>query len=215
MQTLHYMLNNVSYLAALTMTHLWLVAVAVALATLVGVPVGVVIARYRWLAAPLLGLATLLMTVPAIVLFGLLLPLYSLIGEGVGRLPALTAIFLYALLPIIRNTHSALTGQSEQLREAARGMGMTLWQRLRWLEIPQATPLIFAAIRGALVMNIGVMAIASVIGAGGLGVLVLNGINSSDLRQLMTAITLMCLLAIMLDALLALVQRLLTPEGLR
>lgn len=215
MATLSYMLNNIGYLTSLTLTHLWLVVMAVGMATLAGIPLGIITVRYRRLTAPLMGFATLLLTIPSIALFGLMLPLYSLIGAGIGAMPAITAVFLYSLLPIMRNTHTALLNLPAQLREAGYGMGMNFWQRLCWLEIPLAIPVIFAGIRSALVMNIGVMAIASVIGAGGLGILILNGINTSDIRQLITATLLLCLLALLLDALLSLLQRLITAKGIR
>lgn len=174
MDTIHYMIDNWSYLATLTWQHLWLVLLAVGLAIVIGVPLGVIIVRHKWLATPVLGLTTLLLTVPSIALFGLMIPLFSLIGQGIGALPAITAVFLYSLLPIVRNTFIALDSLPPGLREAGRGIGMTFWQRLRWVEIPMALPVIFGGVRTAVVMNIGVMAIAAVIGAGGLGLLLLN-----------------------------------------
>ena len=215
MDTLHYMIDNWAYLATLTWQHLWLVLLAVGLAIIIGVPLGVIIVRHRWLATPVLGLTTLLLTVPSIALFGLMIPLFSLIGQGIGALPAITAVFLYSLLPIVRNTYIALDSLPPGLREAGRGIGMTFWQRLRWVEIPMALPVIFGGVRTAVVMNIGVMAIAAVIGAGGLGLLLLNGIGGSDIRLLIAGALMICLLAIVLDALLHRLQILLTPKGIR
>ncbi|EJF4970428.1 ABC transporter permease [Salmonella enterica] len=186
MDTIHYMLDNAGYLASLTFQHLWLVALAVGLAIIIGVPLGVLIVRHKWLATPVLGAATLLLTIPSIALFGLMIPLFSLIGHGIGG-----------------------------LREAGRGIGMTFWQRLRWVEIPMALPVIFGGIRTAVVMNIGVMAIAAVIGAGGLGLLLLNGISGSDIRMLIAGALMICLLAIVLDWLLHRLQVVLTPKGIR
>lgn len=213
MDTIHYMLDNAGYLASLTFQHLWLVALAVGLAIIIGVPLGVLIVRHKWLATPVLGAATLLLTIPSIALFGLMIPLFSLIGHGIGVLPAVTAVFLYSLLPIVRNTHTALDSLPPGLREAGRGIGMTFWQRLRWVEIPMALPVIFGGIRTAVVMNIGVMAIAAVIGAGGLGLLLLNGISGSDIRMLIAGALMICLLAIVLDWLLHRLQVVLTPKG--
>ncbi|EBG3692200.1 osmoprotectant ABC transporter permease OsmW [Salmonella enterica] len=211
MDTIHYMLDNAGYLASLTFQHLWLVALAVGLAIIIGVPLGVLIVRHKWLATPVLGAATLLLTIPSIALFGLMIPLFSLIGHGIGVLPAVTAVFLYSLLP----THTALDSLPPGLREAGRGIGMTFWQRLRWVEIPMALPVIFGGIRTAVVMNIGVMAIAAVIGAGGLGLLLLNGISGSDIRMLIAGALMICLLAIALDWLLHRLQVVLTPKGIR
>lgn len=107
MDTIHYMLDNAGYLASLTFQHLWLVALAVGLAIIIGVPLGVLIVRHKWLATPVLGAATLLLTIPSIALFGLMIPLFSLIGHGIGVLPAVTAVFLYSycrlsVIPILR-----------------------------------------------------------------------------------------------------------------
>ena len=110
-------------------------ALAVGLAILIGVPLGILIVRHKWLATPVLGIATIVLTIPSIALLADD-PLFSLIGQGIGALPAITAVFLYSLLPIVRNTHTALDSLPPGLREAGRGIGMTFWQRLRWVEIP-------------------------------------------------------------------------------
>ncbi|MHA6311368.1 choline ABC transporter permease [Pantoea conspicua] len=215
MDTLHYIMDNWSSLLTLSWQHTWLVLVAVGLAIVIGVPLGILIVRVRWLATPILGIATVVLTIPTIALFGLMIPLFSLIGQGIGALPAITAVFLYSLLPIVRNTHTALENLPGGLREAGRGIGMTFWQRLRWVEIPMALPVIFGGIRTAVVMNVGVMAIAAVIGAGGLGQLLLDGISGSDIRMLIAGALMICLLAIVLDWLLHRLQQALTPKGIR
>jgi len=213
--TLHYIMDNWSTLLTLSWQHSWLVLVAVGLAIVIGVPLGILIVRVRWLATPVLGIATVVLTIPTIALFGLMIPVFSLIGQGIGALPAITAVFLYSLLPIVRNTHTALENLPDGLREAGRGIGMTFWQRLRWVEIPMALPVIFGGIRTAVVMNVGVMAIAAVIGAGGLGQLLLDGISGSDIRMLIAGALMICLLAIFLDWLLHRLQQALTPKGIR
>lgn len=215
MDTLHYIMDNWSTLLTLSWQHSWLVLVAVGLAIVIGVPLGILIVRVRWLATPILGIATVVLTIPTIALFGLMIPLFSLICQGIGALPAITAVFLYSLLPIVRNTHTALENLPDGLREAGRGIGMTFWQRLRWVEIPMALPVIFGGIRTAVVMNVGVMAIAAVIGAGGLGQLLLDGISGSDIRMLIAGALMICLLAIFLDWLLHRLQQALTPKGIR
>jgi len=213
--TLHYIMNNWHTLMTLTWQHTWLVLVAVGFAIIVGVPLGILIVRFKWLTTPVLGIATIVLTIPTIALFGLMIPLFSMIGQGIGALPAITAVFLYSLLPIVRNTHTALKNLSPGLREAGRGIGMTFWQRLRWVEIPMALPVIFGGIRTAVVMNVGVMAIAAVIGAGGLGLQLLDGISGSDVRMLIAGALMICLLAIVLDWLLHRLQSALTPKGIR
>ncbi|MEL7695050.1 MULTISPECIES: osmoprotectant ABC transporter permease OsmW [Pantoea] len=215
MDTLHYIMDNWNSLLTLSWQHTWLVLVAVGLAIVIGVPLGILIVRVRWLATPILGIATVVLTIPTIALFGLMIPLFSIIGQGIGALPAITAVFLYSLLPIVRNTHTALENLPDGLRDAGRGIGMTFWQRLRWVEIPMALPVIFGGIRTAVVMNVGVMAIAAVIGAGGLGQLLLDGISGSDIRMLIAGALMICLLAIVLDWLLHRLQQALTPKGIR
>ena len=185
-----------SQVGQLTLQHLLLVLVAVGLAILVGVPLGVLMTRFTWLAGPLQGAATVMLTIPSIALFGLLMPVYSVFGQGLGPLPAITAVFLYSLLPIL-------------------GIGMTFWQRLRMVDIPLAVPVILAGVRTAVVMNIGVMTIAAVIGAGGLGVLILTSISQSNMPMLVVGAVLVSLLAIVADLLLQWLQRILTPKGLR
>lgn len=215
MDTLYYITDNWQMLLGLTWQHTWLVLVAVGFAILAGVPLGILIVRFKWLATPVLGVATIVLTIPTIALFGLMIPLFSQIGQGIGALPAITAVFLYSLLPIVRNTHTALENLPSGLREAGRGIGMTFWQRLRWVEIPMALPVIFGGIRTAVVMNVGVMAIAAVIGAGGLGLQLLDGIGGSDVRMLIAGALMICLLAIFLDWLLHRLQLALTPKGIR
>ena len=199
----------------LTWQHIMLVGVAVGLAIIVGVPLGILMTRFPAVAGPLQASATVLLTIPSIALFGLLLPFYSRFGQGLGPLPAITAVFLYSLLPIMRNTYLALTNVEPGIREAARGIGMTFGQRLRMVELPIAVPVILAGVRTAVVMNIGVMTIAATIGAGGLGVLILTSISRSDMSMLLVGAVLVSLLAIIADLLLQTLQRALTPEGLR
>jgi len=199
----------------LTWQHIMLVGIAVSLAILVGVPLGILMTRFPAVAGPLQASATVLLTIPSIALFGLLLPFYSKFGQGLGPLPAITAVFLYSLLPILRNTYLALTNVEPGIREAARGIGMTFGQRLRMVELPIAVPVILAGVRTAVVMNIGVMTIAATIGAGGLGVLILTSISRSDMSMLLVGAVLVSLLAIIADLLLQTLQRALTPEGLR
>ena len=198
----------------LTWQHIMLVGVAVSLAILVGVPLGILMTRFPAVAGPLQASATVLLTIPSIALFGLLLPFYSKFGQGLGPLPAITSVFLYSLLPILRNTYLALTNVEPGIREAARGIGMTFGQRLRMVELPIAVPVILAGVRTAVVMNIGVMTIAATIGAGGLGVLILAAISRSDMSMLIVGAVLVSVLAIIADLLLQWLQRSLTPKGL-
>ncbi|BEV14796.1 MULTISPECIES: ABC transporter permease [Herbaspirillum] len=199
----------------LTLQHLELVGIAVSLAIAIGVPLGILIVRVRWLAGPLMGLATIVLTLPSIALFGLMIPVFSQFGAGIGPLPAITAVFLYSLLPIMRNTYLALENIEAGIKEAGIGIGMTFWQRLRMVDLPLAVPVILGGVRTAVVMNIGVMAIAAVIGAGGLGVLILHAISQSNMQKLVVGAVMISVLAIIADTLLQRLQKILTPKGVQ
>lgn len=215
METLQFIFANLGVIGKLAVEHISIVAVAVGLAILSGVPIGIAITQNRRAADLVLYVASIIVTIPSIALFGLMIPLLSKIGQGIGWLPAVIAILLYSQLPIIRNTYTAITNVDPALRESARGMGMTPLQRLARVEIPIAVPVIMAGVRTAVVMNIGVAAIAAYIGAGGLGVLISRGISQSDSRQLITGALAVSLLAILADYALLKLQKRLTPAGLR
>jgi osmoprotectant transport system permease protein len=213
MDLITYFSNNWHDLVTLMLQHLALVGAAVGCAIVIGVPLGVLINRCTWLAGPLLGCATIVLTLPSIALFGLMIPLFSRFGAGIGPAPAIAAVFLYSLLPIMRNTYLALRNVDPGIREAGAGIGMTSWQRLRLVELPLAVPVIIGGVRTAVVMNIGVMTIAAVIGAGGLGELILRAISQSNMTKLVIGAVLVSLLAIVADLLLQALQRALTPKG--
>ncbi|MGH1395661.1 MAG: ABC transporter permease [Trichormus sp.] len=157
-----------------TLEHLFLVGVAISIAIIIGIPLGIVITRQTSLRQPILGVANILQTIPSLALFGLLIPV-PVIG-GVGVVPAILALTLYSLLPIIRNTYTGITGVDPAIREAGRGMGMTDRQLLLQVEIPLAMGVILAGVRVATVIGIGIATIAAAIGAGGLGVFIFRGI---------------------------------------
>ncbi len=214
-ETIVFMAENIGFIGAKTVEHISLVAVAVGLAIVTGVPIGIAITQNERVANTVLYIAAIIITIPSIALFGLMIPLFSGIGQGIGYLPAVIAVLLYSQLPIIRNTYTAINNVDPALREAARGMGMTPMQRLRSVEIPLAIPVIMAGVRTAVVMNIGVMAIAAYIGAGGLGTLISRGIAQTDPRQLIAGAVAVSVLAIIADYSLLWVQNRLTPAGLR
>jgi len=215
METLSFALANWDLILSRTGQHIAIVGVAVGFAILTGVPIGIVITRSERVAAAVLYAASIVITIPSIALFGMMIPILSLIGQGIGYLPAVIAVLLYSQLPIIRNTYTAVTNVDPALREAARGMGLTQLQRLREVELPLAVPVIMAGVRVAVVMNIGVTAIAAYIGAGGLGVFISRGISQTDPRQLITGAIAVSVLAVAADYGLLGLQRLLTSPGLR
>ncbi|WP_176046620.1 ABC transporter permease [Burkholderia sp. BCC1644] len=215
MSVFDYLASSWPELLQLTLQHVWLVAIAVGCAIVAGVPLGILINRHDWLAGPLLGIATIVLTLPSIALFGLMIPFFSRFGLGIGAAPAITAVFLYSLLPIMRNTYLALHNVDAGIKEAGTGIGMTSWQRLRLVDLPLAVPVILAGVRTAVVMNIGVMTIAAVVGAGGLGTLILRAIGQSSMMKLLVGAVLVSLLAIVADRLLQMLQRALTPKGVQ
>lgn len=215
MNVFDYLASSWPELLQLTLQHIWLVGIAVGCAIIAGVPLGVLVSRHEWLAGPLLGIATIVLTLPSIALFGLMIPFFSRFGQGIGAVPAITAVFLYSLLPIMRNTYLALRNVDPGIKEAGTGIGMTSWQRLRLVELPLAVPVILAGVRTAVVMNIGVMTIAAVIGAGGLGTLILRAIGQSSMMKLLVGAVLVSIVAIVADLLLQALQRALTPKGVQ
>lgn len=200
---LQFLAENYPKLLEQTLTHIGLTFVSLLLALLIGIPLGILIARRQRLASGLLGVAGVLQTVPSVALLGLLIPL---LGIGVG--PALVALFLYALLPIIRNTYVGLTEVSASVREAARGVGMTDRQVLTRVELPLALPVIFAGIRTATVINVGVATLAAYVAAGGLGEFIFGGIALSNTNMMLAGAVPAALLSIGFDVGLARLQRL-------
>ncbi|MEM7566964.1 MAG: ABC transporter permease [Pseudomonadota bacterium] len=214
MDTLAFIWANLGLIGERTLEHISIVAVAVGLAILTGVPLGIAITQNQRAADSVLYVAAIIITIPSIALFGVMIPILSVIGQGIGYLPAVIAVLLYSQLPIIRNTYTAISNVDPALREAARGMGMTAMQRLWQVEIPLAVPVIMAGVRTAVVMNIGVAAIAAYIGAGGLGTFISRGISQTDPRQLITGALAVSVLAVIADFALLWLQRKLTPRGL-
>jgi osmoprotectant transport system permease protein len=215
METFRFILANLPLIGEKTLEHISIVGVAVTIGIVTGVPIGILITQSKVAADRVLYVAAIIMTIPSIALFGLLIPVLSLIGQGIGYLPAVIALILYSQLPIIRNTYTAILNIDPALREAARGMGMTPLERLRRVEIPLALPVIMNGVRNAVVLGIAIGAIATYIGAGGLGTFISRGITQTDIRQLLTGALAVSLLAIFADYGLLAVRRWLTSPGLR
>lgn len=179
-----------------------------------GVPIGILITKDKKLAEKVLYVASVIITIPSVAMFGLMIPILSMVNRGIGFWPAAIAIFLYSQLPIIRNTYTAINNIDPALREAAKGMGMSDWQRLSKVEIPLAVPVVMAGVRMAVVMNIAVATIAVYIGAGGLGTIINEGITGTNSTKLIVGAVAVSLLAIIADYLFLLLQKILTPKGL-
>jgi len=196
-ETLRFLVENRADLLKLCLEHLRLVLIATIAATLVGVPLGILLTRKRWLSRPVLALANIAQTIPSLALFGFLIPVLGV--HGIGALPAVIALFLYALLPILRNTHSGIDGVDPSVREAARAMGMTDGQQLRLVELPLAIPIVLAGIRVATVISIGTATIAAAIGAGGLGTWIFRGLRMSDDRLILAGAIPAAVMALLAD----------------
>jgi osmoprotectant transport system permease protein len=192
-------------IARLTFEHLWLTLSAILFAVAIGVPLGILLTRRRPLAAPVIGFANIVQTVPSLALFGLLLPVPWL-GENAARL-AIVALTGYALLPIVRNTYVGIDGLDAELKYVSDAMGMTGWQRLQKVELPLAASVIMAGLRTATVTCVGVATIAAAIGAGGLGELIFRGVASVDNGLVLAGAIPAALLALVADALLGRVEK--------
>ena len=202
-----FLIERKSELAAMTAQHVFLVLVSTGVAVGLGVPLGLLLTRRRSWARPVLGLAGVMQTVPSLALFGFIMPIPVL--GGIGSRTAIVALVLYGLLPILRNTYTGILSVDPAAVEAGRGMGMTEWQRLRFIEIPLALPTIFAGVRIAAVVSVGLATIAAAIGAGGLGSFIFRGLAMVDHRLILAGAVPAALLAVAADALLGAVEALL------
>jgi len=171
-------------------------------AVVIGLPLGVLVSRRPAWRRPVLGLANVFQTIPSLALFGLLIPFF-----GIGAWTAVTALVVYALLPIVRNTYAGITGVDPAVREAGRGMGMTNGELLRYVELPLAAGVILAGVRVATVVSVGIATIAAAIGAGGLGVYIFRGVAMVDDTLILAGAVPAALLALLLDGVLGLAER--------
>lgn len=197
MKFIDFIVRNRAELLELTLEHLTLVAIAILIAVAIGVPLGIIITRRagprRWV----LGAANVVQTVPSLALFGFLLPV-PLLG-GLGSRPAIVALALYALLPIIRNTYTGIMSVDSAVREAARGMGMTDRQLLLQVELPLSLSVILAGIRVATVISVGIATIAAAIAAGGLGTYIFRGLTMANNYVILAGAVPAALLALLAD----------------
>jgi len=210
MNFFEYLSQSKDQIISLFIEHIQLTAISVGLAILVGVPLGILISYVKRLNKPVLGMANVIQAIPSMALLGLAIPLL-----GIGTLPAVTMVILYSLLPIIKNTFIGIENINPQTLEAARGIGLTKWQILTKIQIPLALPVIMAGVRISAVTAVGLMTIAAFIGAGGLGYLVFSGIRTVNNNQILAGAIPACILALVVDYLAALVEKLVTPISLQ
>jgi osmoprotectant transport system permease protein len=208
MNVWQFIAQNRTEVLELTLQHLWLVAASIFFAVLIGIPLGILITRHPILNKPILGSANIIQTIPSLALFGFLLPA-PWIGARADRL-AILALTLYALLPLIRNTYTGITGVDRAVVEAGRGMGMTDRQLLFQVELPLALSVIIAGIRVAAVISVGLATIAAAIGAGGLGEYIFRGLAMVNNQVILAGAIPAALLAIGADVSLGWLEKRLT-----
>ncbi len=203
-------------IARLTWEHVQMTVFSVGGAVLFSVPTGIFLTRSRRLAPPFLGFASMVQTVPSLALFGLVIPLFMILGLPIiGLVPALFALFLYALLPILRNTYTGIRQVDPVMIETAAGIGMTDRQILWRVELPLSLPVIMAGIRTSTVISVGVATLAALIGAGGLGELIFRGLRTINYKLMLAGAIPAAMLALCLDFILARIEAALTPKGMK
>ena len=190
--------------------HIFLASVAMIIAIAIAVPLGIILTRNKKIAEGVIGVTAIIQTIPSLALLGFMLPLF-----GIGKVPAIIALTLYALLPILRNTYTGIIGVDPALVDAGKGMGMTSRQILFMVELPLTLPILMAGIRTATVLTIGVAALATFIGAGGLGDVIIRGLNVMDKNLILSGAIPAAILAIVFDFALKKLERKVTPKGLK
>jgi osmoprotectant transport system permease protein len=209
MKLLQFFAENGSYILEKVGEHLYLAGIAVLLACAVGIPVGFLITNNKRVASIVVGIANTIQTIPSLALFAFAISVF-----GIGADNAIFALFLYALLPIIKNTLIGIRNVSPTMIEAARGMGMSRAQIMFQVEVPLAISVIMGGVRIATVTAIGIATIATLIGAGGLGQLIYQGIGMMNYEMIFAGAICSAALALLADFLLGLVEKKLTSKGL-
>lgn len=210
MSLVQYLIENQTQILSLLIEHIKLTAISVGVAILIGVPLGIFISYAVKASKPILCLANIIQAIPSMALLGFMIPFL-----GIGTVPAIVAVVLYSLLPIIKNTYTGIENINQQTLEAAKGIGLTTFQVLTKVQIPLALPVIMAGVRIASVTAVGLMTMAAFIGAGGLGYLVFSGIRTVNNNQILAGAIPACLLALVVDFLIGLVEDLVMPISLQ
>jgi len=194
-----------------TLQHISMVGLALVLAASIGVSLGIAISGHDRAARWVVGAASVLFTIPSLALFALLVVALAPIHQGTGRVPAVTALTMYSILPIVRNTWMALRQVDPSTVQAAQGMGMTPGQVMLRVKLPLALPLIMAGIRNAAVMGVGMATIATLIGGGGLGYFIFEGIARANRSMVIAGTMVITLLGLLVNGGLLLAEEAMTP----
>ena len=204
-----YMITNKDEVLSLFLEHIELTVIALFVAILIGVPLGILISYIKPTSKPVLAFANLVQAIPSMALLGLTIPIL-----GIGIKPAIFLVVIYSLLPIIKNTYAGLMNISPQTLEAAEGIGLTKWQILFKVRIPMALPIIMTGVRVSAVSAVGLMTLAAFIGGGGLGYLVYSGIRTVDNIKILAGAIPACILALLVDKVFSAIENLVTPISL-
>lgn len=210
MNWIEFMQKNQGVLWESLIRHIELVSVSVFVGMILSIPLGIFLSRHRKFANPVLSVAGIIQTIPGLVMLG-----FALILFGIGLVPALVVLSLYALLPILRNTYTGITGVEKSLLEAARGIGMTSTQTLFKVELPLALSSIISGIRISTVYIVSWATLAGLIGAGGLGDLIWTGLSTYNTNYILAGAIPSAILAFLLSGLIEILQKLFTPRGLK
>lgn len=206
---LAFLQENQSELLEKTWEHISISLLSLLAAIIVAVPLGIVLTKSDKLAKIVLSITSVLQTVPSLAILAMMIPFF-----GIGTVPAVIALFLYVLLPILNNTYLGIQSVNKDAREAGRAMGMTQNQLLRMVELPLAVPVIMSGIRLSAVYAISWATLASYIGAGGLGDFIFNGLNLYQPKLIIAGAVVVTLLALVTDFVLAYIEKITTPRGL-
>ncbi|HUX20989.1 MAG TPA: ABC transporter permease [Spirochaetia bacterium] len=210
-----YIFENWSTVASQLLRQLTIIGIALPIAVAIGVPIGILVSNHRRLARVVVAVAGVLMTIPSLALFGLMVIILAPFNAGIGIPPAVTAIVIYSLLPMIRNTLVAVQAVDMGMIKAARGMGMTNGQILARVRLPLAVPVIMAGLRNAAVLGVSVTTIAYLVGAKGLGYFIFAGLSRTRVDMILTGAVIVGILGIATNYLLLFVEELITPRGIK
>ena len=210
MEIIKYFIENKDQIISLCIEHIELTSLALMIAIVIGVPIGILISYKQKLNKPVLGITSITQAIPSMALLGFMIPFL-----GIGTTPAIVVVVLYSLLPIIKNTYTGITNISPATIEAAKGIGLTKGQILTKIQIPQALPIIMAGVRISSVSAVGLMTMAAFIGGGGLGYLIFSGIRTVNNYQILAGAIPACILALLVDYFFGAIEKLVTPISLQ
>ncbi|OCI08043.1 choline ABC transporter permease [Bacillus paralicheniformis] len=209
-QIVQFLQNNGGEMLYKTWEHLYISIFAVLLGIIIAVPLGVVLTRMKKGAGVVIGIVNIIQTLPSLAILAFFIPLL-----GVGKIPAIVALFFYSVLPILRNTYTGVKGVNQNLLESGKGIGMTAWEQIRLIELPLSVPVIMAGIRTSTVYLIGWATLAAFIGGGGLGDYIFIGLNLYQPEYIIAGAVPVTILAIVIDYMLSKTEDKVTPQGLK